>query len=131
MEAVIPLEIGLPTIRSELLETGQNDSLQARELDLAESRRELALIRAEAYKQQVARSFNKRVRTRTFQIGDLVLRRVLPNTKVVNDGKLGPNWEGPYRVASQSGQGAYRLEELNGKAIGRAWNTMNLRAFYH
>jgi hypothetical protein len=44
--------------------------------------------------------------------------------------KLGPNWEGPYRVAEVIGRGAYKLEELNGKMLLRAWNINNLRRFY-
>ncbi|XXG59197.1 hypothetical protein AAC387_Pa04g1320 [Persea americana] len=36
MEAVIPLEVGLPTLRSELCDQGLNDLNVARELDLAE-----------------------------------------------------------------------------------------------
>jgi hypothetical protein len=41
------------------------------------------------------------------------LRKVFDNTKNPNDGKLGPNWEGPYRVRLVTSVGAYHLEDLN------------------
>ena len=32
-------------------------------------------------------------------------------------GKLGPNWEEPYRITSIAGIGAYYLEDLDEKAV--------------
>ncbi|XXG88386.1 hypothetical protein AAC387_Pa12g0600 [Persea americana] len=58
MEAVIPLEIGLPTLRSELCDQGLNDLNVAQELDFAEERREVAAIRLATYQQQLARGYN-------------------------------------------------------------------------
>uniref|UniRef100_A0A2N9EZ93 Reverse transcriptase domain-containing protein n=1 Tax=Fagus sylvatica TaxID=28930 RepID=A0A2N9EZ93_FAGSY len=62
-------------------------------LDLLEERREQAMIRLASYQQQLKKGYNKNVRPRSFQQGDLVLRKVLGNTKNPTDGKLGPNWE--------------------------------------
>ena len=47
----------------------------------------------------------KNVRTRTFQVGDWVLRKVFQNTKEVGAGKLGPNWERPYKITRVVGNG--------------------------
>jgi hypothetical protein len=96
-EAVIPLEIGLPTLKTSEWEPTRNDLAQSQALDLLEERREQAMIRLASYQQQL-KGYNKNVRPRSFQQGDLVLRKVFGNTKNPNDGKLGPNWEGPYRV---------------------------------
>ena len=49
MEAVIPLEIGMPTIRSENFEPELNSEAVALELDLAEERREKTLIYVVVY----------------------------------------------------------------------------------
>uniref|UniRef100_A0A2N9EYS7 RNase H type-1 domain-containing protein n=1 Tax=Fagus sylvatica TaxID=28930 RepID=A0A2N9EYS7_FAGSY len=97
-EAVIPLEIGLPTLRTSEWELIKNNLAQSQALDLLEERREQAMIRPASYQQQLKKGYNKNVRPRSFQQGDLVLRKVLGNTKNLTDGKLGPNWEGPYRV---------------------------------
>jgi hypothetical protein len=60
-EAVILLEVGLPTIRTTLVESGGNDEALAEQLDLAEERRERALITLAAYQEQLRRSYNKKV----------------------------------------------------------------------
>ena len=130
MEAIIPLEVGLPTIRSEIFEPANNDEAIAQALDLIEERREAALIRLAAYQQQLTRSFNKNVLIRQFLPGDLVLRKVMDHKKVPGEGKLGPNWEGPYRVTSALGNGAYYLTDLAGKSIPRPWNVANLKKYY-
>uniref|UniRef100_A0A2N9EUX0 Uncharacterized protein n=1 Tax=Fagus sylvatica TaxID=28930 RepID=A0A2N9EUX0_FAGSY len=123
VEAVIPLEIGMPTIRTTEFAVQTNEDNLRKDLDLVEERRDLAMVHLAAYQQRMKREHNKNVKPRTFQIGDLVLRKVMANTRRPNEGKLGPNWEGPYKVLSQAGHGAYRLEDLDGKPIPRPWNT--------
>ena len=61
----------------------------------------------------------KKVNPREFKVGDLVLRKVVGNKKDPREGKLGPNWEGPYRITSVLGNGAYRLEDSEGKELSR------------
>ena len=97
-EAVIPLEVGLPTIRTELFEQGGNDSALSLDLDLAEERRDRALIKLASYQEQQVRGYNRKVHPRQFGIGDLVLRKVLGSRKDPRQGKLGPNWEGPFKI---------------------------------
>ena len=48
-----------------------------------------------------------------------MLRKVIGNKKKASDGKLGPNWEGPYRVLKTVGTGAYQLENLDRTAVPR------------
>jgi len=45
-------------------------------------------------------------------------------------GKLAPNLDGPYRVVDSFQNGAYKLEELNGRLIPRTWNTTHLKPYY-
>ena len=47
------------------------------------------------------------VKLRPLAPGDLVLRKVLGNTKNPAWGKLGPNWKEPYHITSVAGIGAY------------------------
>ena len=117
MEAVIPLEVGLPTLRSELCDQGLNDLNVARELDLAEERREAAAIRLAAYQQQLARGYNQKVKERRFTVGELVLKKTLPGDRNPNEGKPAPNWLGPFKVISAVGRSAYRLEDMEGKEL--------------
>ena len=61
--------------------------------------------------------------------GDLVLRKVVGNTK--NPGKLGTNWEGPYHITSVTGLGAYYLEDLDERTVLHPWNVNNLKIYYY
>ena len=51
--------------------------------------------------------------------GDLVLRKVLSTAKNPAWGKLGPNWEGRYRITSVARIGAYHLEDLDENVVLR------------
>ena len=64
---------------------------------------------------------NKRVKLRQLGIGDLVLRKVTTAIKDPNQGKLGPTWEGPYRVI---------LETLDEQKLLRPWNIENLKKYH-
>ena len=52
------------------------------------------------YQDLMAKCYNSKVRWRDFQVGDLVLRKVMGTVKDTSQGKLGPNWERAYRIAS-------------------------------
>ena len=82
------------------------------------------------YKDCMAKYYNSRVRHRDFQVGDLVLRKVMGTDRDPTQGKLGPNWEGPYRVASWQRKGTYHLETLEGQKLPHPWNTKHLRKYY-
>ena len=92
LEAVIPLEIRLPMIRTMEFDTEQNEDNLRMDLNLIEERRDLAMIRLASYQRQMKRGYDKNIKPRSFQIGDLVLRKVVANTRNLTDGKLGPNW---------------------------------------
>ena len=95
-----------------------------------EERRKKAALRSAAYKQQVKKCFNRKVKPRNFQVGDLVLREVSLATKNPSEGKLGPNWEGPYVVNAQSRAGTYRLKTMAGTDLKHPWNAEHLKKYY-
>lgn len=43
-------------------------------------------------------SYNKTVKIKGFNVGVLVWRKVLSNTKLTGAGKLAHVWEGPYQI---------------------------------
>ena len=80
MEVIIPTEIGMPTIRTSVLEQ-ENVELVIKDLDTVDELRESAAIRiVSSYQRRLANAYNKRVKPRMFQSGDLVLRKVFENT---------------------------------------------------
>jgi len=64
----------------------------------------LPMVRGDAYlyeevaKARMTRFNNHKVKERPFTVGDLVLRKMEATTKGVIQGKLTPNWEGPYII---------------------------------
>nr|GEU91027.1 reverse transcriptase domain-containing protein [Tanacetum cinerariifolium] len=45
-------------------------------------------------------------------------------------GKLGPKWEGPYKVTETLGKGAYKLNDRTWNVLPRTWNVCNLKKCY-
>ena len=78
----------------------------------------------------MTRYYNQRAKLKRFNPGDMVLRKVSQATKDPNDGKLGPNWEGPYKVVRYLRRGSYYLEDTKGKPLPRPWNAKNLKKYY-
>ncbi|GJR80592.1 hypothetical protein Tco_0151377 [Tanacetum coccineum] len=102
-EAVIPVEIGMPTYRTYNVNEKTNDQELRLNLDLLDERREIAAIR-EARRNEVSRA--------------------------ANIGKLGPTWEGPYKVIQSFQSGAYKLSNMEREEIPRTWHACNLRRCY-
>ena len=65
----------------------------------------------------MAKHYNSRVRHRDFKFGDLVLRKVMGAARDLTQGKLGLNWEGPYRITLWQRKGTYYLETLEGQKL--------------
>ena len=117
VEAVIPLENGFPTKRTSTFTLDGNDELLKKNLDLVEERRENAMMQLAYYQHKLKQGYDMNVKLRPLNPEDLVLRKVLGNTKNPTWGKLGPNWEGPYRITSVAGIGVYYLEDLDEKTV--------------
>ena len=116
-ETIIPLENGFPTMRTSTFTLDGNDELLKKNLDLVEERRENAMVQLAYYQHKLKQDYDMNVRLRPLAPRDLVLRKVLGNTKNPAWGKLGPNWERPYRIPSVVGIGVYYLEDLDEKTI--------------
>ena len=116
-EAVIPLEIGFPTLRTSAFTSDGNDELLGKSLDLIEERRENAMVQLAYYQHKLKQDYDTNVKLRPLAPEDLVLRKVLGTTKNPAWGKLGPNWEGPYRIISVAGISVYYLEDLDEKTV--------------
>ena len=114
-ETVIPLEIGIPSIRTQVVENGKYEAFLAPDLDLIEERREQTALQLGAYLKRLTKAYYMKVNPREFKIRDFVLRKVIDNKKDPREGKLGTNWEGPYKIISVASKGVYRLEDCDGK----------------
>ncbi|XP_070018311.1 uncharacterized protein [Nicotiana sylvestris] len=61
----------------------------------------------------MARAYNKKVRPRKFEVGQLVLRRILPHQAEAK-GKFAPNWQRPSVVTRVLSNGALYLIDVEG-----------------
>ncbi|GKB89022.1 reverse transcriptase domain-containing protein [Tanacetum coccineum] len=128
-EAVIPAEIGMPTLRTAEVDLVQNNEALEINLDLLEERREQAAIREAKSKARMEKYYNSKVKNTSFKPGDLVYRNN-DASRTKDTWKLGPKWEGPYEVTEALGKGTYKLRDRDGKQLPRTWNVSNLKKCY-
>ncbi|GJU83515.1 hypothetical protein Tco_1285880 [Tanacetum coccineum] len=128
-EAVIPTEIGMPTLRIMEVDPTKNDEALEINLDLVEEKREQAAIQEAKSKTKMEKYYNSRVRGTSFKTGDVVYHSN-DASHARDGGKLRPKWEGPYEVAESLGKGAYKLKDCKGNELPRTWNICNLKKCY-
>ena len=129
-EAIIPTEVGLTSYKVHNHDDSKNNEAMRLQLDLVDEVRAVAEQRLARYQDHMAKHYNSRVRHRDFQVGDLVLRKVMGAARDPTQGKLGPNWEGPYQITSWQRKGTYHLETLDEQKLPHPWNTEHLRKYY-
>ncbi|XP_022014162.1 uncharacterized protein LOC110913648 [Helianthus annuus] len=127
-EAMIPTEVGLPSLRR-LITDNDNERLLREGLDLLEERREATTINEATYKKTLEKYYNQRVAQHTFKEGEYVMHDN-EASRAEPSGKLGPNWEGHYIIQEDLGKGAYRLSRLDGTTVSRSWNAAQLKKCY-
>jgi hypothetical protein len=91
----------------------------------------MALKEIEKDKARIAKSYNKKVKVKSFQVGELVWKTMLPiGSKSNQFGKWSPNWEGPYKVVRVIFSNSYLLETLQGESLPRAINGRYLKRYF-
>ena len=129
-EVVIPAEMELTSYRIGNHDEARNDEAIRLQLDLVDEVRAIAEQRLARYQDRMAKHYNSLVRHRDFKVGDLILRKVMGVARDPTQGKLGPNWEGPYRITSWQRKGTYHLETIDRQKLPHPWNTEHLRKYY-
>jgi hypothetical protein len=133
-EAVLPWEITASSRQIEFQNELTAEEYAALMSDNVEDITELRLWSLEKIKEnkaKVARVYNKKVKPKEFQVGDLVWEAVLPlGTKDAAYGKWFPNWHEPYRVDQVLPGNAYMLEELDGVKFSVAVNGQHLKKYF-
>jgi hypothetical protein len=87
---------------------------------ISEDRRRVdidGLVQSARYLEGIRRYHDRNVKECSFNVGDLVLRRI-QNTEGLH--KLSSSWEGPFTVAKVTGPGSYRLQTLEGEDINNS-----------
>ncbi|GJX20736.1 reverse transcriptase domain-containing protein [Tanacetum coccineum] len=111
------------------VDPSQNNEALEINLDPLEQRREKAAIRKANSKAKMEKYYNSKVRSTSFNPGDLMYRNN-EASHAEDTRKLGPKWEGPYEVTEALGKGAYKLRDGDGNQLPRTWNISNLKKCY-
>lgn len=130
VEAVIPVEIGSSSFRIQHYNPRFNSEVLKLYLYLLQEKQEETRVRTSAYKAKATRYYNKKVKPRSFNTSDWALRRITSTAKDPTKGKLGPVWEGLFRVIKINPKGSYYLEDTNGKKLQQPWNAKHFRKYY-
>ena len=97
------------------------------DIDSAEEARVAALVQSASYLQSLQKYYDRNVQERSFNIGDLVLRRI-QNTSEKQ--KLMSPWEGPFVVKEVTRPGSFHLAFEDGTEVPNSWSIEHLRRFY-
>ena len=90
-DAVIPAKVGLTSYQVENYSEDKNEEALRLQLDLVDKVRATAEQRLAQYQNLMAKHYNSNVRHKVFQVGNLVLRKVMGAAKDPSQGKLEPN----------------------------------------
>ena len=131
----MPVEVNLDAYRL----SKQNDlsvvdyyDLMMDNIDEVSDKRLQALKEIEKEKFRMARAYNKKVKAKSFQVGELVWKTILPlGTKSNKFGKWSPSWEGPYKIIEIIFRKSYILEALQEERLPRILNGRYLKKYYH
>ena len=132
-EAVLPTNIRHDSPRVAAYVEQDNELARQDSLDALEEVRDLAAARSTIYQQDLRRYHGRRVKSRTFQEGDLVLRLIQDRAGMH---KLSPPWEGPFVVSKNLRNVSYYLVDLRPNrptteaGSTRPWNIAHLRPYY-
>ncbi|XP_059310121.1 uncharacterized protein LOC132061296 [Lycium ferocissimum] len=131
-ETIIPAEVEFPSLR--IIQEAELDDAEwirkrYEQLALIDEKWMIAVCHGQLYQQRMARAFNKHVRTRIFQIGQLVLEQIFPNQEEYKE-KFAPNWQGPNMVRKVLSGEAVVLAEMVGQKWPRAINSNVIKRYY-
>ena len=129
-KAAIPAKVKLTSYRVHNHDESKNDEVMRLQLDLVDEVRAVAEPRLARYQDCMAKNYNSQVRHRDFQVGDLVLRKVIGTVRDPTQGKLSFNWEVPYRITSWQRKDTYHLKTLDEWKLPHPWNTEHLWKYY-
>ncbi|XP_070003393.1 uncharacterized protein [Nicotiana sylvestris] len=131
-EPVIHAEVEIPSIRI-IAEAEIDDDewvkTRLEQLSLIDEKRLAAVCHGQLYQKRMARAYNKNVRPRKFEVGQMVLKRILPHQAEAK-GKFAPNWQGPFIVTRVLPNGALYLTDIEGKCVDMAINSDAVKRYY-
>ena len=132
MEAVIPIEMGVRSLRTVLeSEFPKAVWLQSRydQLCMLDEKRLKAIYHIQGYQRRLRKTFDKKVRTRDLKLRDLVLKEIWALVQDANR-KFKQNWVGPYIIKQIYSGRAVRLMVLDANSFTEPINMDQLKKYH-
>ncbi|XP_070002700.1 uncharacterized protein [Nicotiana sylvestris] len=131
-EVVIPAEVEIHSLRI-IVEAEIEDNEWVKtlleQLTMIDEKRMAAVCHRQLYQQRMARAYNKKVWPRNFEVGQLVLRRILPHHEETK-GNFAPNWKGTYIIRKLLPKGALYLGNIEGNDPETTVNADAIKRYY-
>jgi len=128
----MPLKVEILSLRvlidSELEEV-EWEKVRYEQLNLISEKRIAVIFHHQLYQRRMAKSYDKKVRLRGFQEGDLILKKILclPGE---DQSKWVPNYESLYVLKKAFLGGALQLSRMNGEDLVRPVNPDSVKKYY-
>ncbi|XP_015055038.1 uncharacterized protein LOC107001558 [Solanum pennellii] len=131
-EVVIPAEIEIPSLRT-IVEAEIEDTKWVKssleQLALIDDKRLTLICFGQLYQHRMARAYNKKVCPRNFEVGQLVVKHILPHQNEAK-GKFAPNWQDSYVIKQVLSKGALQLADMERKEIDTIVNANSVKRYY-
>jgi hypothetical protein len=124
-EAILPTDITFGAPHIQFYEEGEAEQTRRVDLDSLEEQRLAAVMRQARQDHQLRRYHDRNFKETSFNIGDLVLRRI--QTACTSSP---PPREGPFIVNKVISPYTYCLQWGEGQGVPNPWNVEHLRRFY-
>jgi hypothetical protein len=124
-EAMTPSEVGANSPR--VVFDQKDEEGRKLNLEMLDEIRVEALDKMAQSTEGTKSYYNKKVKIRQIEEGDLVLKKTLNEVAIK---KLESKWEGPFIVKRRLETGAYKLAHLDGEELKHTWNAISLKKFY-
>jgi hypothetical protein len=133
-EPILPMEVSLNVVRfarhNDLTVSDYYNSMMANMYEVIDKIL-IALGEIEKDKIMVAKAYNKKVKAKSFQVGDMVWKTTLPlRIRDQKFEKWSPRWEGPYKITHVIFGNAYMLQTLQVKDLPKALNGRFLKQYH-
>ena len=132
MEAFLHVEIHIPSMRiMKYADLDEDEWIQTRldQLNLIDEKRLAAVCHGQMYQKRMIKAFNKKIKHRVYQAGDLVIKRIiLPQGDP--RGKWTPTYEGPFVVKKVFLGGVMILTTMDGEYFPHPVNVDIVKRYY-
>ena len=125
----MPVEIKVPSARM-LLSSNEGNDYRSLDLEILEGKREQVQKKVQVYQRKIAQAYNKLVKPRIFQEGDLVLKAADHAMKGLHAPKFTPKWEGPYEMVKDKPFRYCIMKDLNTDKVFPPTNLKFVKKYY-